>query len=65
MTVKKSKKKLRKQWSVKDEDAEIGFWNPWAYSNERHEYCKSLDLDILGLGELHNLQGKDHFQKKR
>ena len=65
MTVKKSKKKLRKQWSVKDEDAEIGFWNPWAYSNERHEYCKSLDLDILGLGELHNIQGKDHFQEKR
>ena len=34
----------------------IGFWNPWSYSNERHEYCKSLNYDILGLTELHNKQ---------
>ena len=37
--------------------------NPWSYSNERHEYCKSLGTDILGLGELHkNVQGREQFQ---
>ena len=62
---KKGERKFKKQWSRKDKDAELGFWNPWSYSNERHEYCKSLNLDILGLGELHNVQGKSQFQEKR
>ena len=65
MTVKKSKRQLKKQWSMKDQDADFGFWNPWSYSNERHEYCKSLDLNILGLGELHNKHDKEHFKEKR
>ena len=25
-------------------------------SNERHQYCKQLDYDVLGLTELHNKQ---------
>ena len=62
--IKKSKRQLRKQWSNKEEDAEIAFWNPWSYSNERHEYSKTLGIDILGLGELHGVQCKDDFQGK-
>ena len=58
----KSKRQLKKQWSIKDKDARIGFWNPWSYSNERHEFCKSLRYDILGLGELQNTQAKKQFQ---
>ena len=64
MVNKKSKKQLRKHWSSKERDAEIAFWNPWSHSNERHEYCKTLGTDILGLGELHDIQCKDTFQGK-
>lgn len=41
------------------------FRNRWEYSNERHEYCKLFEYDILGLGELHNTQGKGDFKDKR
>ena len=27
-----------------------------SYSYERHDYCRLLQYDILGLTELHNLQ---------
>ena len=63
--IKKSTRQLRKQWSKTEEDAEIAFWNPWSYSNERHEYCKSLGADILGLGELHNAHNKEIYKEKR
>ena len=46
-------------------NAKIAFWNPWSYSNERHEYCKSLGYDIIGLTELHNNQAKPQFEGKR
>ena len=65
MGVKRGKRSLTKQWSKNDKDADIGFWNPWSYSNERHEFCKSLNYDILGLGELHNVQCKEQFKEKR
>ena len=41
---KRNKKKIK--WSRKHEDALFGFWNPWGYSNERHDYSKSLNLNI-------------------
>ena len=63
MRDKKGKRQRKKQWSKKEEDAEIAFWNPWSYSNERHQYRKSLGTDILGLGELHGVQFKDQFQR--
>ena len=49
---------------------EIPGWNPWSYSNERqsdqrHEFCKTLKYDLLGLTELHNLQSKTQFQGRR
>ena len=65
MGVKKGNRTIRRQWSKKDKDADIGFWNPWSYSNVRHEYCKDLNLDILGLGELHNAHDKEQFKEKR
>ena len=39
-------------------------WNPWGICNERLNYCKSLDFDILGLTELHNVHNKKCWQKK-
>ena len=38
---------------------------PWSYSNERHEYCKSLDYDIMVLTELHNNQNNPQFEGER
>ena len=57
-------KKKNKRWSKRHEDVKIiRFWNPWSYSNERHEHCKSLNYDILGLGESHNKQKKAYGAK--
>ena len=50
------KRKNREQWSKRHGDIKIGFWNPWSYSNERHQFCKGLGYDIIGLTELHNKQ---------
>ena len=36
-------------------------WNCWSYSNERHDYCKSLGYDVLVLTELHNKQNHPNF----
>ena len=33
--------------------------------NERHEYSESLNLDTLGLGELHNEHDNKNFESKR
>ena len=46
----KKQSKNKKKWSSKHEDATFGFWNPWSYCNKRHEYVKSLKIDVLGLG---------------
>ena len=35
-----------------------------SYSYERHDYCKLLQCDILGLTELHNLQEQKRFQSR-
>ena len=61
----KKKRKNKKTWSRKFKQAKIGCWNPWSYSNERHEYCKNLNYDILGLTELHNNQVKQQFQGRK
>ena len=44
---------------------EIPGWNPWSYSNERHEFCKTLKYDLPGLTDLHNLQAKAQFQGRK
>ena len=58
----KKPKKNRSKWSRIHRDALIGFWNPWSYSNKRHEYVKSLKYDILGLGELHNQHLEERYK---
>ena len=58
-------KKNKTKWSNKHKEIKISFWNPWSYSNERHDYCKSLNQDILGLAELHNEHIKPQFAEKR
>ena len=59
----KKPKKNKKKWSNKFYQAKIGTWNCWSLSNERYQYCESLNYDILGLTELHNAQTK--FQGRR
>ena len=61
----KKTKKNRKRWSRKHYQAKFGFWNPLSYSNERHIYCRAQQYDVLGLGELHNVQVKKQFQDRR
>ena len=54
----------KKKWSRKFNQVKIGCWNPMSYSYERHDYCKLLQYDILGLTELHNLQEQKRFQSR-
>ena len=35
-----------------------------SYSFERHDYCKMLQYDILGLTEFHNIQAQKRFQSR-
>ena len=39
----KKKQKNKRKWSKRFNNVKFAFWNPWSYSNERHEYFKSLD----------------------
>ena len=57
--------KNKKKWSKVHGDATFGFWNPWSYCNKRHEYVKSLNIDVLGLGELHNKHLEEQYKEKR
>ena len=59
----KISKKNKRKWSRAFSQALIGIWNCWLLSNERYHYCESLNYDILGLTELHNVQTK--FQGRR
>ena len=58
-------RKNKSKWSRIFVDAIFSFWNPWSYSNKRHEYVKSLGIDVLGLGELHNKHLEEHYKEKR
>ena len=57
--------KIKSKWNRIFGDAIFGFWNPWSYCNKRHEYVKSLNIDVLGLGELHNKHREQHYESKR
>ena len=39
-------------------------WNPWGLCNERLNYCRSMDIDIQGLTELHNVHNKKQWRGK-
>ena len=55
----KIKQKNKRKWSKRYTNVKFTFWNPWSYSNERHEYCKSLDSDITGLTDNRDAQQPD------
>ena len=61
----KIKKKNKGKWSKRYENTNFTFWNPWSYSIKMSTAnCKSLNIDITGLTELHNNQKKPKFQNK-
>ena len=61
----KIKKKNKGKWSKRYENTNFTFWNPWSYSIKMSTAnCKSLNIDITGLTELHNNQKKSQFQGK-
>ena len=58
-------KKKNKAWNKNYKRVKMACWNPWGMCKERLNYCKyHLDVDILGLTELHNVQNKKCWQKK-
>ena len=58
------KKRNSKSWNKNFNRVKMTCWNPWGLSNERLNYCKQLNFDILGLTELHNAQNKKKWKKK-
>ena len=42
----------------------MALWNPWGLSNERMNYCKAMNYDILGLPELHNAHNSKKWRGK-
>ena len=52
------KKNKKKVWNKCFKRLKMACWNPWGICNERLNYCKALEFDILGLTELHNVQNK-------
>ena len=60
----KKKKKKNRAWNNHYGFVKMACWNPWGLCNERLNYCKSMDLDVLGLTELHNVQNKKAWKKK-
>ena len=58
------KSKKKRAWNKQCNNVKMAFWNPWGLCNERLNYCKSLDFDVLGLAELHNVQNKKAWRKK-
>ena len=60
MTKKKKGRAWNKQWG----NVKMACWNPWGLCNERLNYCKLMDFDVLGLTELHNVHNKKAWRKK-
>ena len=48
------KKKNNKAWNKESEQIQMTLWNPWGMCNERMNYCRTINYDILGLPEMHN-----------
>ena len=59
----KTKRKSR-SWNKCCKRLKMACWNPWGICNERVNYCKALEFDILGLTELHNVQNKSAWRGK-
>ena len=55
------KKKKKIKWNKECGRVKMACWNPWSLCNERLNYCKMLNYDILGLTELHNVHNKKQW----
>ena len=58
------KKKKKIHWNKDCGQVKMACWNPWSLSNERLNYCRALNYDILGLTELHNAHNKNRWRGK-
>ena len=58
------KEKRKKVFNKNSENVRMAIWNPWGMSNERLNYCKAQNYDILGLPELHNAHNKTQWRGK-
>ena len=57
--------KKSKSWNKRYRQLKIDCWNPWGMSNERLNYIKEMEFDILGVTELHNSQNKSTWKSRR
>ena len=57
--------KEKKIWNKENDRVNVACWNPWGLSNEGFNYCQSINYDVLGLGELHNVHNKKMWKSKR
>ena len=56
--------KKSKAWNKEFNFLRMACWNPWGMCNERLNYCKHMNYDVLGLTELHNVQNKKAWRKR-
>ena len=52
---------VKKFWSRDWSNLAFGCWNTCSYSYKCHAFCKSLNLDVLGLTELRNKQNENKY----
>ena len=57
-------KKNKKAFNKNYKNVQMTIWNPWGLCNERLNYCKVMNYDILGLPELHNAHNKEKWRGK-
>ena len=58
------RKKKKKAWNKHYNFVKMALWNPWGLSNERLNYCRAMNYDILGLPELHNAHNSKKWRGK-
>ena len=58
-------KKKTKTWNKNYTGLKMACWNPWGLCNERFNFCMTMDYDVLGLTELHNVQNKKGWKGRR
>ena len=61
---KKRLKRLKHGTKLRLRKNDFGTSGAFPLSNERLNYCKHLNFDVLGLSELHNVQNKSQWQEK-
>ena len=54
----------KKAWNKDCKKIQMALWNPWGMCNERWNYCKALNYDVLGLPEMHNTHNRKLWRSK-